>query len=331
MKKFQRYLYVLIIVIAATQLISCTKKSQTNLLVRQFDKSLFNSDNDSLSESIRHWKALYPHFFPVFTDYVIGIGLPDDPGFEDYLIQFKKDPVILNVFKLTQNKYPDFEQTGKQIAQGVRNYQKMIDASEDIIITSFISGFNQSFLSLEKELAIGIDNYLGVDCQYYPQLGLPEYIYNKMSPEYLPGDAVRAWIMSDMAESSEQETLLDKIISEGKILYTAELAMKKYPEHLLFRYSKDELNWCENNEKSMWEYIVGKELLFSSDHMLIQRLTQDAPFTREFGNDSPGRCGNWLGYQIVKRYMGKSKCTITDLLHSVEASKILAESGYHPR
>ena len=56
----------------------------------------------------------------------------------------------------------------------------------------------------------------------------------------------------------------------------------------------------------MWEYLVEHDMLFSTDPMLIKKLTGDAPFTSYFTSESPGRAANWIGFRIVESYMRKN-------------------------
>jgi uncharacterized protein YjaZ len=57
----------------------------------------------------------------------------------------------------------------------------------------------------------------------------------------------------------------------------------------------------------------------------------DAPFTAPVSQDSPGRLGTWLGWQIVESYMSKNpKATLTDLMKINNYQKMLEASGYRP-
>ncbi len=266
---------------------------------------------------------------PIFSEHIIGIGPLSESGYLDYLRQFVSDPVIKQVFEKRNEVYPDLVRTVLPVHQAIERYQQAIGDPKSITITGFISGFNQSFLALENELAIGLDNYLGAETQFYHQLRLPEYVIQTMTPEYLIPDAVRAWIMSDLPDV-ETENLLDKMIREGILLYLTLEFLKGTPENLVFRYTESELDWCLKNEKSMWQYLVGEQLLFSSDRLMIHRLTEEAPFTREFGHDSPGRTGNWIGYQIVRKFMARKKASVQDLLTLKNMQQVLSESGYQP-
>ena len=80
----------------------------------------------------------------------------------------------------------------------------------------------------------------------------------------------------------------------------------------------------------MWKYPVENELLYSSDHSLISRLTNEAPFVRAFGRESPGRAGSWIGYRIVDSYMNKTGTKPVELIKNQDTQTILSESRYRP-
>jgi hypothetical protein len=57
----------------------------------------------------------------------------------------------------------------------------------------------------------------------------------------------------------------------------------------------------------------------------------DAPFTSPVSQESPGRLGTFIGWQIVKGYMEKNdKLGLKDLMNEENFQKILENSGYRP-
>jgi uncharacterized protein YjaZ len=56
----------------------------------------------------------------------------------------------------------------------------------------------------------------------------------------------------------------------------------------------------------------------------------EAPFTRDFGDESPGRVGTWIGYRIICSYMKASGSDIKNLIGNTNAKEILSGSKYHP-
>jgi len=72
--------------------------------------------------------------------------------------------------------------------------------------------------------------------------------------------------------------------------------------------------------------------LFKTDYMTINKLTKDAPFTSYFPRESPGRAANWIGWQIVRKYMERHKdITLSQLMKETRYQKILDGSAYDPQ
>ena len=67
----------------------------------------------------------------------------------------------------------------------------------------------------------------------------------------------------------------------------------------------------------MWRYFIENEIFYSDDPKLIPRFINPAPFSKfylEIDNESPGRVGAWIGWQIVRSYMKNNEVSFADLL-----------------
>ena len=83
----------------------------------------------------------------------------------------------------------------------------------------------------------------------------------------------------------------------------------------------------------MWSYLVEEKLLYDNNIKNYQRFIEDAPFTKfylEIDRESPGRVGQWLGWQIVKSYMENNEVTLDQLLKT-EPTTIFNKSKYKPK
>jgi hypothetical protein len=65
--------------------------------------------------------------------------------------------------------------------------------------------------------------------------------------------------------------------------------------------------------------------------MLIKKYIDEAPFTATVSQESPGRLGVWLGWQIVQSYMDKHpEVTLRALMLDNNYKQIFDKSGYQP-
>jgi hypothetical protein len=57
----------------------------------------------------------------------------------------------------------------------------------------------------------------------------------------------------------------------------------------------------------------------------------DAPFTATISQESPGRLGTWVGWQIIKSYMDENTdVSLQQLMKTTDYQLILNKSGYQP-
>ena len=58
-----------------------------------------------------------------------------------------------------------------------------------------------------------------------------------------------------------------------------------------------------------------------------------APFSKfelELDNESPGKIGRYMGWQIVKAFMDNNKITLQEML-TIPEEELFKRSGYKPR
>ena len=99
------------------------------------------------------------------------------------------------------------------------------------------------------------------------------------------------------------------------------------------RYSQEQFDWAEANEEPIWRYFIENELLYSTDNKLPNRFIADAPFSKfylDIDNESPGRLGQYIGWQIVRAFAEKNNITLEQLL-TLPAEQIFKKSNYKPR
>ena len=296
----------------------------------RFEELVFTIPPADLSDSIHiNHNNLVP-FFRVYNEEVIRIGPDSLPGYAAQLEKFTGDTLIRQVYSRVKASAGLYQDCCREIDEALGRLTNMTGLKQPGYLITFISGFNQSFITLPGCLCLGVDNYLGSESQFYQGLGLPAYIRKNMNPGNLTSDAVRAWLISELPEPEPEGGFLDRMIYEGKLYYISSKLLPKCKEEELFHYTKEQLRWCGDQEKAMWKYLAEQKILFSTDRLITRKFMDEAPFTRDFGNESPGRVGVWIGYRIVSSYMKASGIDLTDLIGLTRAKEILAGSKYHP-
>ena len=99
-------------------------------------------------------------------------------------------------------------------------------------------------------------------------------------------------------------------------------------------YTEAQLDWARANESYIWRYFIERELLFSTDSKLPGRFINLAPFSKfyleEIDSQSPGRLGQYMGWQIVRAYMENNEVTLKDMLLA-SSEDIFNNSKFKPR
>jgi uncharacterized protein YjaZ len=151
-----------------------------------------------------------------------------------------------------------------------------------------------------------------------------------MRKEYIVADAMKGWLMSDYATDGTV-SLVEEMISEGRILYVLDKILPDEPDSVKTHYSKAQIEWCEKNEKSIWSFFIENKLLFTDAPDILSKYTGEGPTTSGFPKESPGNIGQYIGLQIVKSYMNKNKeATIKSLLAERDLKQLFKASGYKP-
>ncbi|MFH0762213.1 MAG: hypothetical protein V2A67_11985 [Bacteroidota bacterium] len=296
----------------------------------RFEEMLKTIPPDHVGDSIRKNHSDLAPFFSIYNEQVISIGPDTNAQYTKLLSKFLDDSVIIDIYDQISKNEPVYQKTIRETEAAFAGFPSVLPGIPVPRIVTYIGGFNQSFVTLPGILAIGLDNYLGDTCSLYSRLGIPAYLRNQMNPENLPSDAVRAWLSSEIPTLPPGSSFLDYLVHEGIIYYSTGKIMPDLPVERLFHYTGEQARWCRDNEKAMWKFLAQQELIFSTDRFTVRRFFEEAPFTREFGQDSPGRTGSWIGYRLVGSYMKQTGCSITELLRSTDYRKILSLSNYHP-
>ncbi len=302
-----------------------------HLNIKRLDQDIFNVTPTNLPAMIPGLKKTYGSFFDAYNKDVIALGDPSDPQYATYLNAFLTDSIRVLSRQKIDSVFNDLSDIQNKLEGGFRHYHYYFPAKRIPEVITIISGFNQSVVMTSEAIGISLDNYLGVDCPFYKRLGLPAFKRENMRIEKIPTDVLYAWGISEFEFDEANNNLLAQMIYQGKMLYFLDAMFPEEPDELKIGFLPEKLEWCKKNEPGMWTYLVEHKLLFSSDRMNIIRFINPAPFTSCFTNDSPGRAGVWIGWQIVQKYMKKNpQITLTQLMADNDYQKILNESGYSP-
>jgi hypothetical protein len=297
-----------------------------------FSKNCMPSTPIAWSKHCPGLKAKYGNFLEGYSTRVINIGRTDQCQLcIDYLRSFLEYDANKDVYEECKKSYTDLAPLRQSIESAFKHYLHYYPDAALPDVYLLISGFNQSMVVDSGLVGVSVEKYLGADCQFYEWLAIPNYLRRKMVPEKIVPDIMKAIAYTEFTYNDSIDNVLNNMVYQGKVLYFVKKMMPALHDSLLFDYSKAELAWCNKHESTMWKVMVEKRYLFGNNRMDIQKFIGDAPFTSFFGQESPGRAANWIGYQIVDAYMvGNPTVTLPQLMSIDDGQVILAGSAYRP-
>jgi hypothetical protein len=311
-----------------------TSSISVNIDIKRLECALFEADPGKINTLIPALKEKYGNFLQIFS-YVINTGDINDSAFSGLLLNFCTDKLNNEVYASVMHQYPDVNSIRKDLEEAFRHYRYYFPGKKVPAVYTCITGFNNSIITSDSVLGIGIERYLGSDCEYYPRLEIYRYMAAHMNswnivPDCMFGWAATEWDFAGMKYPSDNA--LSEIIHEGKLKYFEKCMLPEVSDTVLFGFSSDQMKFCSNNERQMWQYLVANDLLFSTDQFIIRKLTGEAPFTGYFTNESPGRASVWLGFRIVESYMKRNKDrSLDELMKNIDVQSIMGGARYDPK
>lgn len=264
-------------------------------------------------------KRRYPYLFPMQYADSIWIAKMNDS------LQRELHKQVDSVFK-------DFEGVRKELEgfyKHVLYYFPDQQLPRVVTVTSDVDYTNRIILT-DSLLLIGLDNYLGREHRFYE--GIDRYIASGLDRQYLLSDLAGAFAKK-VNPHPRQRTFLAQMVYYGKELYLKDLLTPYLSDAQKIGYSEQALAWAEANEAQIWRYFIERELLYSTDTQLGPRFLDPAPFSKfglELDNESPGRLGRYIGWQIVRSSMERNELTLQQLLE-LPADELFRNANYKPK
>ncbi len=313
---------------------------KTEVRSQRYDKDLAAIDTSDIAAGVARLQPRYPEFQSFFLDTLMGFNVGqnftnENPGIQNGLRIFLTYKDYRGVLDTVAKHYPDTKAIDDDLGKAfgyIKHYNPGYKAPQVIYMVSWLNNWG-AFTLGDTLLCIGLDMFLGGSYPYYRSVGVPDYMTNKLTPDYIPVAAVRAIYQDTIPFNPEGATLLDMMIQRGKEMYYLEHVLPFVPEHVRLGYSKDQLEWCKANEAVIYNFFIRENLLYSHDWQKILRYVNEGPTSAGMPEQSPGNVGTWIGLQIVKRYAAEhGDMAMDSLLHlSIEPQTFLQQAKYKPK
>jgi len=222
-----------------------------------------------------------------------------------------------------------FEDEILSLFQHLKYYFKAFKTPRIITVTSDVDYRNKTIVT-DTIVLIALDTYLGTDHEFYKNIH--SYLKQNFKSSQIVSDLSSQYAKQNIYQP-KRKTLLDEMIYYGKVLYFKDVMIPFKEEEERISFTKEQLNWAIDNESYIWRYFVERELLFDTNPKLLKRFINPAPFSKfnlELDTESPGRLGQYIGWQIVRAYMKNNDVTLQQML-SANAEDIFNNSKFKPR
>lgn len=299
---------------------------------KRLDQDLFSLNPAAGQTNTAELYAKYGQFLVDYSEGVLRIGNPESESYSYAVAQFITDENMKSLYRDVQDEFNDVSVIENELTDAFKFYRYHFPDSTVPDVVFNISALNYAVVATQTTLAIGLDMFLGADYPVYPLVGLPKYMYTNMKPNQVVPQAMKGWVQSMYETDALRNNLLEHMIFEGKLLYAMDALLRETEDSLKVGFSPEEMAWCKEYEPRIWAHLVDQELLYTTEYMDINKWINQAPFVAGIPKNSPGRLGQWVGWQIVRSYMKNNpQIPITELMTNQNAQEILAKSKYKPK
>jgi len=292
--------------------------------VRHFDEALFGGDSLDMKE-------LATYFNPFFQSNPI-------PNFWK---QERANPTLRDHYTNVQNLM-DKEAIAEDLNAVSGRAKELLGVPQPEALYFYISGIDLETPCLyypgaegddPAKAFVGLDNFLGVGYPGYEFI--PAYQRALLRQSQIPVEYAHAILSTMGIENFNDPTLLAQMIYHGKVAVASE-ALTGYEVEAaeILGYGPEEWAFLEANEANIWEVFVRDQLLFSTDMMIRQRLSEPAPFSKlgtAMDAEIPGRVARYIGYKLVQSYAENHRdLSLQSLIRIRDAQKFLRDAQYKP-
>ena len=244
-------------------------------------------------------------------------------------IENEQEQFLFSESQRVHGDLSEFKIQLNSLFQHIKHYNSNFKEPKVITLISDLD-FDYPVIDADSLLFVSLDMYLGVKNEVYQDF--PKYIAQNYSSERMIVDVANE-LLKRYYFKSKSRTFIHRMINEAKFLFALDVYLPLESDEIKIGFSSNKLEWAKHNEVDVWKYFQEHELLYSNDASLNSRFIDVAPFSKFYqqsDNDSPGRIGVWIGWQIVRSYMNNNDVTLQQLM-KMDPEEIFRKSKYKPR
>ncbi len=308
---------------------------------KRFDKDIAKLDSNNVAAGLNELYQQNPQLTTIFLENILGLDSASTLSGVKRFLNLSRNlfDTINIVFKDTKELEKHFQEAFRYVKYYYPQYQVpavyTVAGPMDALAQSDY-GLTPNFLR-PGLMGISLQFYLGKDFSVYQdpffiQNVAPLYRSRRFSKEYIIADAMQLVVNDLFPDQSSGKPLIEQMVEKGKQWYLLDKFLPATPDSVKTGYTQLQLDWCAKNEGMIWTYIYKNEDLQSLNPAVLQTYIGEAPFTQGMPQDySPGNIGQWIGWQIVKKFAEKNRSLKPEEIMKTPATKIIEEAKYKPK
>jgi len=303
--------------------------------MERFEKPFFAIDTNNIAQGLRKTHEEFPDFYPDFMQNILGVsGSPADTT----TLSVTKN--ILRSYgsfaAQLEEKFSNTSALENEIRHNFQFVKYYFPGYKIPALVTYVGPLDAPGVALTRNrIAIGLQQYAGKDFQGYRanevQQLYPAYISRRFDAAYIPANCIKAVADDLFPDKSTGKPLVEQMIEKGKQWWLVDKLMPATADSLKTGYTQKQLKWCKENEGLIWNYFITNENLETIEPDVIQNYVGESPTTQGMPQTSPGNIGQWVGWQIVKKFAAQNSSMKPEEIMNTPARKILADAKYKPK
>jgi hypothetical protein len=308
---------------------------KVDMKLERFEKSFFAIDTNNIVQGLTNTHGEFPDFYSDFMQNILGVsGSPADTTTLSVTRNILRS--YASFAEDLERKFSNMSSLENELRHDFQFVKYYFPAYKIPVLVTYVGPLDAPGVAMTRNrIAIGLQQYAGRDFPGYQdnevQQMYPAYISRRFDAEYIPANCMKAVIDDLFPDKSNGKPLIEQMIEKGKQWWLLDKLMPATADSLKTGYTQKQLKWCRENEGLIWSYFVTNANLESIEPDVIQNYVGESPTTQGMPQSSPGNIGQWVGWQIVKKFAGENSSLSPADIMNTPARKILTDAKYKPK
>jgi hypothetical protein len=323
---------------------------KVDIKLDRFEKDFFALDTNNLEQGLTALNQKYPRFYPYFINDILALNntqIADQNG-RVMLNEAGKFSIRFfyrtykNIDDSLQLTYKKLDWLKDELEEGFRHVKYYYPSYPVPEIVTFIGPFDAPGIAVTpKYLGIGLQQFAGRNFSVYKEAQMtetfPEYISRRFDKAYITVNCMKGIVDDIYPDTTETASLIEQMIDKGKQWYLLDKFLPGAPDSVKTGFTKSQTKFVKDNEGNIWAtFLKDTPDPYTLDQERMQNYLGEGPFTQDMphdneGNGTPGNIGQWIGWQIVKKFADKNSGMTVQQVLSTPAKKIFLEAKYKPK